>query len=352
MVERRTPGDGSPVARPPHALPVSVSDLIRLPNTPTSPTSSPGGHGASRPAGRYRLALAADARDVRAAQRLRHDVFLAEFGSSPTPAAAPAGREPARDADEFDDRCDHLIVWFDTDHAEPRAVATYRLLPPHANDADPRATGLYAHAEFGLAPLESLLDETVEAGRSCVDPDHRGGAAIALLWGGIARYLHLTGHRYLLGCASVPLAQGPGDAAALWDLARERHLAPPWRRCRPRNGLALGGIPRPDRPAIPPLIRGYLRLGAWVCGPPALDDTLGSADFLMLLDLAAADQRYLRRFLGGDAVLHTWDGSGSEGPAALGVGNGLSGSADGAAGGLARGGMGGDAGALPRQASR
>ncbi|MBM9477692.1 GNAT family N-acetyltransferase [Nakamurella flavida] len=285
---------------------MSVSDLLRPPTTSATVRATATGTGT--PAGRYRLALDTDASDVHAAQRLRHDVFLAEFGSTPDGAGADICRS-GRDVDEFDDRCDHLIVWFDTDHGPSQAVATYRLLPPHANDADPRATGLYAHGEFGLAPLESLLDETVEAGRSCVHPDHRRGGAIALLWGGIARYLHLTGHRYLLGCASVPLADGAGNAAAVWDLVRDNHLAPPWRRCRPRRILPLGGTPRPARADIPPLIRGYLRLGAWVCGPPAHDDALGSADFLVLLDLAVADQRYLRRFLGGEAVLQTWDGT-------------------------------------------
>ncbi|MBM9466584.1 GNAT family N-acetyltransferase [Nakamurella leprariae] len=252
------------------------------------------------------MSLAADRSDVVAVQRLRAQVFGAEFG-----LRSPGGL----DTDEFDDRCDHLIVWFERDEPEPgqgpadgvgtaaapQAVATYRLLPSHSNDAFPLATGLYAHQEFGLAPLESLLDRTVEAGRACVHPDHRGGAAIALLWSGIARYLHLTGHRYLIGCASMPLDDGPSQAAGLWDLVRESHLAPPWRRCRPRHGLPIGGVPRPERTVVPPLLRGYLRLGAWVCGPPAWDREFNTADFLVLLDLTITDRRYLRRFL-GDAV--------------------------------------------------
>lgn len=241
----------------------------------------------------YRLTLAHSAEDVDAARRLRFDVFSTEFGAL-TPG--PEGL----DADEFDDLCDHLIVWHtSTDRADQReAVATYRLLPPHANDASPLAAGLYSASEFDLSPLESLLDRTVEAGRSCVRADHRSGTAVSLLWGGIARYMHLSGYRYLMGCGSVSLADGGGAAAAFDDLVQRKHLAPDHLRCAPRRTFDPVGIERPARPAIPPLLKGYLRLGAVVCGRPALDVEFGTADFLVLLDLEVADQRYLRFFLG------------------------------------------------------
>lgn len=243
---------------------------------------------------RYRLTLAHDAADMTAARALRHQVFSTECGAI-TPG--PDGL----DADGFDDLCDHLIVWHTRDPgAAPEAVATYRLLPPHANDLTPRAAGLYSSAEFDLGPLEGLLDTTVEAGRSCVRADHRTGTAVSLLWGGIARYMHLMGHRYLTGCASVSLADGGGNAAAFHDLAVAKHLAPEPLRCLPRRPFDPSGIVRPVRAAVPPLLKGYLRLGAVVCGPAALDVDFGTADFLVLLDLATADQRYLRFFLGGN----------------------------------------------------
>lgn len=240
---------------------------------------------------RYDVILAADSLDVLAAQRLRYEVFEAE-GGAVTPG--PAGL----DADRFDDVCDHLIVRCATSRGRGEAVATYRLLPPHAHDRDPRRSNLYAHTEFDLSSLESLLDRTVEAGRSCVAAEHRTAAPISMLWGGIARYMEMTGYRYLMGCASISLADGGASAAAFADLVKSRHLAPAKLRCRPRVEFRTRGIVRPQRWVVPPLMRGYLRLGAVVCGAPALDSAFDTADFLLLLDLATADQRYLRYFLG------------------------------------------------------
>lgn len=254
-------------------------------------------HGNSR----YRVTLAASRADVLAAERLRHQLFSIECGAI-TPG--PDGL----DADDFDDVCDHLIVWHisgggpATGSSAHTAVATYRLLPAHANDLSPLAAGLYSARAFDLSPLEGLLGLTVEAGRSCVRADHRSGAAISMLWGGIARYMHLSGYRYLVGSASVSLSDGGASAAGFADLAAARHAAPERLRCRPYQPFDPDGIDRPARIIIPPLIRGYLRLGAVVCGPGALDADFGTADFLVLLDLERADQRYLRFFLGADAA--------------------------------------------------
>ncbi len=247
----------------------------------------------------YHVRLATDSADVRAAQRLRFTVFDTECGAS-TPG--PAGL----DADQFDDLCDHLIVCHDgpagpngsagSIGANTEVVATYRLLPPHANDFQPRAGGLYSNGEFDLSPLEAILDRTVEAGRSCVAAQHRGAAPISLLWGGITRYLAMTGYRYLLGCASISLRDGGGNAAAFDDLARARYAAPEQWWCTPAVPMDTTAVARPARPVIPPLLRGYLRLGAVICGPPSLDHDFGTADFLTLLDLDTADARYLRFF--------------------------------------------------------
>ena len=204
------------------------------------------------------------------------------------------------DADQFDDLCDHLIVSCDGPGSSAagtgEVVATYRLLPPHANDFQPRSGGLYSSGEFDLSPLESILDRTVEAGRSCVAAEHRGPAPISLLWGGITGYLAMTGYRFLLGCASISLRDGGGNAAAFDDLARARHAAPEQWRCTPVVPFDTSAIARPARPAIPPLLRGYLRLGAVICGPPSLDHEFGTADFLTLVDLDTVDERYLRFF--------------------------------------------------------
>jgi putative hemolysin len=138
----------------------------------------------------------------------------------------------------------------------------------------------------------------VETGRSCVHPDHRTGAVVGLVWAGIARYMLLSGHSWLAGCASVPLADGGALAAGVWDVVRRKHLAADEYRVVPRVPWDVDGVDAPARPVVPPLLRGYLRLGAWVCGRPALDADFGVADFFVLLSLANVDQRYLKFFLG------------------------------------------------------
>lgn len=276
---------------------------------------------------RYRLRLAGGRDDVLAAAALRDQVFRASApdGSRTTGSTVRTPGPAGLDLDEFDDYCDHLLVHHGTgDPADPVAprnfqpsphgdvVATYRLLPPHANDAHPRRAGLYSATEFDITPLESLLDRTVEAGRACVHPDHRNSTPISLLWGGIARYMALTGYRYLIGCASIPLDDGGAAASAFATRAAIRHAAPEHLRCTPLrpwharrdDGLAAGSagdLGRGSGPAtlsVPPLIRAYLRLGAVICGEPAHDPEFGTADFLILLDLDRADPRYLRYFLG------------------------------------------------------
>ncbi|MEU2610358.1 GNAT family N-acyltransferase [Micromonospora sp. NPDC007271] len=259
----------------------------------------------------YTLLIADDPMLVAAAQRLRHEVFATELGATLHPGAA------GLDSDEFDAHCDHLVVLHD---GTDEVVGTYRLLPPG------RTARRYAESEFDLAPLAPLRDDLVEAGRSCVHPDHRSGAVINLMWAGISRYLHLRGSRWLGGCASVPVADGGVAVAEVWRQASARHLAPPPLRVTPRrpwfaeaptpaeldlspdgSRSGRGGgraelelSPAERRALVPPLLRGYLRLGAWVCGEPAYDPDFGCADFYVLFSLDRMNPRYLRHFLGGE----------------------------------------------------
>ncbi|MEV0645584.1 GNAT family N-acyltransferase [Phytomonospora sp. NPDC050363] len=238
---------------------------------------------------RYSIRVA-DAAEVRAAQRLRHRVFAGELGAtlhSPTEGL---------DIDAFDAHCDHLVVVHDPTE---EVVGTYRMLPPG------RTPRLYSDGEFDLSALDGLRGGLVETGRSCVDPAHRDGAVINLMWAGIARYLLLTGHRLLAGCASVPAA----DADEVWAHIAERHLSAPGLRVTPLNPWPLSPA-RANLKAVPPLLRGYLRLGAKVCGPPAYDPDFGVADFYIVLDLDDAHPRYLKHFLGEQ-------GLGERGPRAL-----------------------------------
>jgi putative hemolysin len=235
----------------------------------------------------YTLMIADDPRQVAAAQRLRHDVFASELGATLT------GAVDGRDIDEFDEHCDHLIV---RDDASGAVVGTYRMLRPHGAA---RAGRSYGDSEFDLSGLHPMRDQLVETGRSCVHPDHRSGAVVNLMWAGIARYLHLHNLRWLGGCASVPLDDGGRTAASVWDRVSAKHLSPPALRVIPRRPWLDASTPAPDQAiALPPLLRGYLRLGAWVCGEPAYDPDFQVADFYVLLSMDRMDPRYRRHFLG------------------------------------------------------
>lgn len=199
---------------------------------------------------------------------------------------------PGLDVDHFDEFCDHLVV---RDDNTGEIVGTYRMLPP---DRAAQAGKLYSDGEFDLSAIEAMRPSLVETGRSCVHPGHRSGAVVSLVWAGIGRYMLLAGHRYLAGCASVPLKDGGSYAAGVWDVLRTKHYSGPSLRVTPLNPWETDGVQRPARVTLPPLIKGYTRLGAKVYGPPALDEDFGVADFFVVLDLHNVDRRYLKFFLG------------------------------------------------------
>jgi putative hemolysin len=235
-----------------------------------------------REARRLSVGLASDDGERRAAQRLRWKVFAEELGAKLESA------EPGIDQDIFDPYCEHLVV---RDGAE--VVGTYRLLPPEGA----KRIGLYyAETEFDLTRLRGIRPRMVEVGRSCIAPGYRSGAVIALLWSGLARYMLAHGHGYLAGCASISMADGGQAAAALQRL--EEHLAPVEYRVSPRRRVPEAKISEMEKTTLPPLVKGYLRCGAWVCGEPAWDPEFNCADFFMLLPLARIEARYARHFFG------------------------------------------------------
>ncbi|OIJ63208.1 GNAT family N-acetyltransferase [Streptomyces mangrovisoli] len=238
---------------------------------------------------RYSVSLARDEADVRAAQRLRHDVFAGEMGALLTTP------QPGHDIDAFDAYCDHLLVH---DTVTGQVVGTYRMLPPERAAVAGR---LYSEGEFDLSALDPIRPGLVEVGRSCVHPDHRDGAVIGLIWAGIARYMVDRGHEWLAGCCSIPLADGGALASATWERVRTKHLAPDEYRVRPLlpwTPAEPAAAPAPQgRGELPALLRGYLRLGAWVCAEPAHDPDFGVADLYVLLSMRRVNPRYLKHFL-------------------------------------------------------
>ena len=242
--------------------------------------------GAARKARNLHVGLATCETEILEAQKLRYRVFADEMG------ARLATRTPGVDRDIYDPFCEHLIV---RDEDAGRIVGTYRILSPAAAR---KVGGYYSENEFDLTRLQNLRSRLVEIGRSCIDADYRSGAVIALLWSGLARYMQENGYDYLIGCASVSMADGGHNAASLYNRLREKHLAPLEYHVFPRYPLPLGSLRGDLEAEAPPLIKGYLRAGAWICGEPAWDPDFNTADLPILMPINKVDERYARHFMG------------------------------------------------------
>jgi putative hemolysin len=220
-----------------------------------------------------------DPHAVEAAQRLRYRVFGVELGATLPNAADEL------DSDAFDPLCDHLLV---RDPSSGEVVGTYRILPAERAG---EAGGFYTATEFDLGRVQALPG-LVEVGRACIDPRFRNGHVLALLWAGLASHLHERGYEHVMGCASFP-EDGAADACA--RLLRD-HPAPPDWVVTPNHPLPLDGADPARRVPYPPLIRGYLRMGAVVCGPPAWDPAFHTADVVMVLPMQRMPRRFAERF--------------------------------------------------------
>ncbi|MDA8129130.1 MAG: GNAT family N-acetyltransferase [Betaproteobacteria bacterium] len=235
---------------------------------------------------RYHMSLAVDDSEIREAQRLRYKVFAEEMG------ARLSSVLPGHDIDLYDPFCDHLLIR-DLDGGE--VVGTYRILPP---DAAKRVGSYYSEQEFDLTRLHFLRPRMAELGRSCVHPAHRTGAVLARLWMGLADYMTRYGHEYVVGCASIAMTDGGHIAASVYRQIVTRHLAPIEWRAAPRHRLPVESLDDGRVTSLPPLVKGYTRLGAMVCGEPAWDPDFNTADLLMLLPMAQLNRSYARRLIG------------------------------------------------------
>lgn len=242
----------------------------------------------ARQSHRLSLHLARSSSEVREAQRLRYKVFAEEMGARiPSP-------ESAVDSDIFDPYCEHLLV---RAGETGEVVGTYRIL---TSAQARRIGGFYSEEEFDLTRLSPLRDRLIEVGRSCVHPAYRNGATIALLWTGLTRFIRSGHHEYVIGCASVGMADGGHAAASLYNSVSQSALSTIEYRVFPRCPLPLQALDQHREIAVPPLIKGYLRLGAYVCGEPAWDPDFNTADLLMLLPFSKLNERYARHFLKHD----------------------------------------------------
>lgn len=255
-------------------------------------------------AGALEVRCSRDEGEIVEAQKLRYRIFYEEMSAAPTPEMAKS----RRDMDLYDPLCDHLLV---LDHSRPRGaqvVGTYRLLRQHVAD---RHGGFYSAQEYDLGPLTEqpftrLLGargQLLELGRSCVHPDYRSNATISLLWKGIAGYLAEHDIAYMFGCASLPGTdpeQLKIPLAYLWH----EHLCPSdfMVRAVPERFVAMNAMPRDGydvreaRRLLPPLIKGYLRLGCFIGDGAVVDYQFGTTDVFILLPVERVTKRYAQHF--------------------------------------------------------
>jgi putative hemolysin len=234
----------------------------------------------------YAVRLASTLSDLHAAQSLRFAVFNLELREG-----LAKSYMTGRDADQFDEFCDHLLV---EDLETGEVVGTYRL---QTGLTAKRNLGYYSEQEFDFTPFESIRNQTVELGRACVHSQHRNLVVLSQLWKGIYEYAQTQGGRYLMGCSSIT-SQDPLVGATMYSALQRRHSAPPpWQtQPRPKWACPLEHL-RDEAPRIPKLLAAYLSLGAKICGPPALDREFRTIDFLTLLDLDSLSPTTVRRYL-------------------------------------------------------
>lgn len=249
--------------------------------------------------------LAGDAREIEAAQRLRYHVFYEELDAK----ASPQTRALRRDADRFDDICDHLLVvksdvggthGIRVDGGE--LVGTYRLLRQSVAEQN---WGFYTQAEFDIAPLIASKPTLnfLELGRSCVLKRYRTKPVVELLWQGIWNYVRLNGIDVMIGCASLEGTDPDAHALPLTFLAQHAAAPADWRvsavPSRYVETRRLGDTPVDPKLALkslPPLIKGYLRLGCYIGDGAVIDDQFNTIDVLIILPVSAINKRYFAYF--------------------------------------------------------
>ena len=247
------------------------------------------------------IRLAESEAEVEASQRLRYRVFVEEMAAQRTAARTASGRE----FDAYDDHCEHLLV-FDLDRCagddgDPGGVVgTYRFMR-RAQAAT--AGGFYTAGEYDIAKLEAVDGEILEVGRSCIDSSYRDGATIQLLWKGISAYVFHYDVTFLFGCASLPSVK-PDELAVPLSFLYHNHLAPDQLRVRAlpelfvdMNRLAAEEIDKKEAlKALPPLLKGYLRLGGFVGDGAVVDEDFGTTDVCLILKTDWASDRYRKHY--------------------------------------------------------
>jgi putative hemolysin len=281
-----------------------ITDAARLPLEPRSAVPAPGRSEETRDtpvlnvaSGALEVRLAASAEDIDAVQALRYRIFYETMGAKPSRGMAKS----RRDRDPFDEFCDHLMV---LDHARgagaEAVVGTYRLI---RREAARRCGRFYSAAEYDVSRLVTYPGPVLELGRSCVDPAYRARAVMPLLWSGIATYVFHYDIELMFGCASLP-GTDPDQLAVPLSYLHYYRLAPP--ELRPRalaeryvdmRRLAPDSIdPERTLSQLPPLIKGYLRLGGFVGDGAVIDHQFNTTDVCVVVKTDLVAEKYSRHY--------------------------------------------------------
>jgi putative hemolysin len=248
-------------------------------------------------AGDIELRLAENEDEIRAAQALRYRIFYEEMSAEPTAEMSRL----RRDFDSFDDYCDHLLV---IDRALPagprRVVGTYRLL--RRAMAEKRGQ-FYSVDEYDIRQILAFPGEILELGRSCIEPAYRQRSIMQLMWRGIADYVMYHEIGLMFGCASLAGVDPKAHALALSYLYHH-HLAPANLRPRalPSRYVAMNMMPRDQVDAraalgqLPPLIKGYLRLGGFVGDGAVIDNQFHTTDVSVVVVTDRVTGKYYRHY--------------------------------------------------------
>lgn len=248
-------------------------------------------------AGGLEARLANSEADIDAAQALRYRVFFEEMGALPT----VKHRGLRRDFDDFDAVCDHILV-IDRDRGDPAdgVVGTYRVL---RRSRAGTGIGFYSSDEYDLSRLEAYPGEILELGRSCVDRRYRTLSTMQLLWRSIAAYVTLHDIGLLFGCASLQ-GTDPNALAAQLSYLYHYHLAPPALRTRalPERYIDMRLLaeenldPRRVMSELPPLIKGYLRLGGFIGDGAVIDHQFNTTDVSVIVKTDLITEKYVKRY--------------------------------------------------------
>src|SRR5579872_1018602 len=248
-------------------------------------------------AGDFEVRLAATPAEIDAVQALRYRIFYEEMKAHPSPLMAAR----RRDFDDFDEVCDHLLVLDRRRGEGPESiVGTYRLI---RRSAAAKIGRFYSSAEYNIQKMIDYPGEVLELGRSCIAKDARNTATMQMLWRGNALYAYHYNIQVMFGCASLP-GSDPSQHAVAMSYLYHHHLAPPEIRVRALDSryvkmdvLARDGYDaRRAMARLPPLIKGYLRLGGFVGDGAVIDGDFNTTDVFIMVKTELVTEKYIRHY--------------------------------------------------------